>query len=177
MTPGPRLIVREPRELERAWIAEKLQGWWGSTLIVSASGSWESTRLPALVAAGEDDLAGVATFEMSETAVHLITLNAVEAGGGAGSALLAGVASQAKAAGCTRLWLTTTNDNIDALRFYQRRGLRITAVHRGAVDAARAIKPTIPLIGDYGISIRDELELELRLGSDAEVSLLRRPWG
>lgn len=165
MTAGPRLIVRDPREFERAWIAEKLQGWWGSTLIVSADGCWETTRLPVLVAAGQDDLAGVATFEISETAVHLITLNAVEAGGGAGSALLAGVAAQAKAAGCERLWLTTTNDNLDALRFYQRRGLRISAVHPGGVDAARAIKPTIPLVGDYGIAIHDELELELRLDS------------
>lgn len=75
MTAGPNLIVREPREVERAWIAEKLQGWWGSTLIVSANGAWETTRLPALVAARQDDLAGVATFEVSETGVHLITLN------------------------------------------------------------------------------------------------------
>ena len=64
------------------------------------------------------------------------------------------------AQGGGRLWLVTTNDNLDALRFYQRRGLRITAVAAGAVDEARKIKPGIPLLGDHGIAIRDEITLE-----------------
>jgi hypothetical protein len=55
----------------------------------------------------------------------------------------------------------TTNDNLDALRFYQRRGFRLAALHRGAVDDSRArLKPQIPPIGDHGIKLRDELELE-----------------
>ena len=64
----------------------------------------------------------------------------------------------------TRLWVITTNDNIDALRFYQRRGFCLVCVHRGAVDRSRAsLKPEIPLAGNYGIPLRDELELEKRL--------------
>ena len=66
-------------------------------------------------------------------------------------------------AGATRLWLTTTNDNLAAVGFYQRRGLRIVAVHRGAVDRARLLKPSIPVAGDNGIELHDELELELLL--------------
>ena len=159
------VIVREPRASERTWITERLHGWWGSTLIVTARGSWETTQLPALVAVDEDELAGVATFEISDAACQLVTLNAARPGRGVGSALLAAVANHAGAVGCERLWLTTTNDNLGALRFYQRRGLRITAVHRGSVDAARAIKPTIPLVGDHQIELGDELELELRLDS------------
>jgi hypothetical protein len=58
----------------------------------------------------------------------------------------------------------TTNDNLDAIRFYQRRGMRLVAVHRGAVDEARRIKPSIPLIGEHGIPIHDELEFEIALG-------------
>lgn len=54
----------------------------------------------------------------------------------------------------------TTNDNVDALRFYQRRGFRIVAVRTGAVDEARsALKPGIPHRGHYGIPLRDEIEL------------------
>jgi hypothetical protein len=64
---------------------------------------------------------------------------------------------------CRRVWLITTNDNLNALRFYQRRGMRPVAVHRGAVDEARRIKPTVSLTGDHGIPIRDELEFELVL--------------
>jgi RimJ/RimL family protein N-acetyltransferase len=66
-------------------------------------------------------------------------------------------------AGVGRVWLITTNDNTAALRFYQRLGFDLVALHRDAVDAARSIKPSIPLVGNDGIPIRHELELELRL--------------
>jgi hypothetical protein len=65
--------------------------------------------------------------------------------------------------GLRRLWLITTNDNLAALRFYQRRGMRITGVSPSAVDAARELKPSIPLTGAYGIGLHDELTLELTL--------------
>jgi Acetyltransferase (GNAT) family len=65
--------------------------------------------------------------------------------------------------GCARLWLVTTNDNVDALRFYQRHGFRLAAVHRGAVDDSRGrLKPEIPVVGAYGMPLRDEIELEKR---------------
>ncbi len=82
---------------------------------------------------------------------------------GVGSALLSAVTALAGAERCRRLWLGTTNDNLDALRFYQRRGMRLAAVHRGAVDRARELKPSIPREGLYGIPVHDELELELLL--------------
>ena len=69
-------------------------------------------------------------------------------------------------AGCTRLWLVTTNDNVDALRFYQRRGFRLARLRAGAVDESRAtLKPEIPTSGSYGIPLRDELELEMDLSA------------
>jgi hypothetical protein len=74
--------------------------------------------------------------------------------------LVIAAADLAVAVGCRRYWVLTTNDNVDALRFYQRRGFRLTAVRCGAVDEARrTVKPEIPLTGDYGIPIRDEIEL------------------
>jgi hypothetical protein len=73
------------------------------------------------------------------------------------------VVAAARAAGRTRVWLITTNDNLDALRFYQRRGFTLAALHRGAVARSRRLKPTIPEVGAHGIPIRDELELERRL--------------
>ena len=61
-----------------------------------------------------------------------------------------------------RLWLITTNDNTDALRFYLRRGFVLVAVHRDAVTYARqSIKPELPLVGYHQIPLRDEIELEL----------------
>jgi RimJ/RimL family protein N-acetyltransferase len=73
------------------------------------------------------------------------------------------VQQAAHQAGCRRLWLITTNDNTAALRFYQRRGFTLAAIHCDAVSRSRQIKPEIPLIGNDGIPIRDEIELEMWL--------------
>jgi hypothetical protein len=73
------------------------------------------------------------------------------------------VKDAARAQSCKRLWLITTNDNTHALRFYQRRGFVLVSVHANAVAAARAIKPQIPLLGNDGVPIRDEIELDLML--------------
>ena len=63
-----------------------------------------------------------------------------------------------------RLGLLTTNDNLHGLGFYQRRGLRLCALHAGALDHDRALKPEIPQVNpDNRIPMRDLLELELPL--------------
>jgi GNAT superfamily N-acetyltransferase len=137
---------------------------------------WQSTRVarrgslerpiehPALLADADGRLLGVLTYVIDGARCEVLTLHADERGRGVGSALLAEVKRVAAEAGCTTLWLITTNDNVDALRFYQRRGFRLAALHPGAVDYSRAhIKPEIPELGDHGIPLRDELELELEL--------------
>ncbi len=119
---------------------------------------------PALIAEEDRRLIGVLTYVPGGTQWEVLTLHAGERGRGVGTALIEGVRTRAEAAGGERLWLITTNDNVDALRFYQRRGFRLAALHRGAVDDCRArLKPEIPETGDYGIPIRDELELDLLL--------------
>jgi ribosomal protein S18 acetylase RimI-like enzyme len=118
----------------------------------------------ALIAEVDGRLAGVATLAQRGDEMEVLTLHAVDRGQGVGSALLAEAVRIARCRGCRRLWLITTNDNIDALRFYQRRGLRLAKLHAGAVDRSRAtLKPSIPATGDFGIPIRDELELDLDL--------------
>ena len=69
----------------------------------------------------------------------------------------------ARSVGCKRLWLITTNDNMHAVRFYQRRGFMLVAVHRNALAVSRKLKPEIPLIGVDGIPLRDEIELAMVL--------------
>ena len=80
-------------------------------------------------------------------------------GTGVGAALVEAVAADAAADGQAELWLVTTNDNLDAVRLYQRHGFRLTELHAGGVDRARELKPQIPLIGQHGIPMRDELVL------------------
>ncbi len=110
---------------------------------------------------------GLVTYRIEGQACEVVTLDSLEANIGIGTALVEAVREAATQAGCTRLWLITTNDNMDALRFYQKRGLRLVAVHRDAVTEARRSKPQIPWIGNDGIPLRDEIELELMLGEPA----------
>ena len=81
--------------------------------------------------------------------------------------MVSAVEGAARQAGCARLWLITTNDNIRALRFYQKRGMVLAALHRGALDESRRLKPSIPLVGMDGIPLRDEIEFELMLRENA----------
>ena len=92
---------------------------------------------------------------------EILTLHADQQWRGAGTALIEAAAQLARRQRCARLWVITTNDNVDALRFYQRRGFCLVRVHRSAVDRSRAsLKPEIPPVGAYGIPLRDEIELE-----------------
>jgi GNAT superfamily N-acetyltransferase len=120
---------------------------------------------PALLAEDEGGrLVGVLTYAIRGAECEVMTLHSDRRWSGVGSALLAEVERIARVAGCRRLWLITTNDNVDALRFYQRRGFRLAALRPGAVDDSRAqLKPEIPEVGEYGIPLRDELELEREL--------------
>jgi ribosomal protein S18 acetylase RimI-like enzyme len=120
---------------------------------------------PMLVAEENGRLVGLLTYIVTGAGCEVLTLHVDDRRRGLGSALIAEVKQIARGAGCTRLEVITTNDNVDALRFYQRRGFRLAAVRAGAVDASRAdLKPEIPAIGAHGIPIRDEIELEQQLG-------------
>jgi GNAT superfamily N-acetyltransferase len=160
----PRLSVRALREDEREWLDAHLRESWGSPVIVSRGRKRNAALLDAIVCLNGARWVGVATFELNGGDLELVTLDALERGIGAGSALLEAVATIARRRGCARVWLVTTNDNLDALRFYQRRGMRLVAVWPGAIDAARELKPEIAALGEHGIPIRDEIELELNLG-------------
>jgi len=119
---------------------------------------------PALVAEAADGrLLGMLTYVPGQDWRHceILTLHAGEQWHGAGTALIEEAGQLARRQGCSRLWVITTNDNVDALRFYQRREFCLVRVHCGAVDRSRAsLKPEIPPVGAYGIPMRDEIELE-----------------
>jgi len=100
------------------------------------------------------------TCHVYRPAANASATDSARPGRGVGTALIVAAEEVAQRAGCRRLWLITTNDNTHALRFYQKRGFVLAALHRNAVAASRARKPEIPLTGNDGIPIRDEIELE-----------------
>jgi len=149
-------------------MAQFIQDRWGSTQIVSRSTVHDTTQLPGYMAVHDDHPAGLVTYHIDMTGCEIVTLDSPFQGMGIGSALINAVRSAATEAGCSRLWVITTNDNLPALRFYQKRGFRLSGLYRGAVDQARKIKPQIPKIGVEGIPIHDEIELEMQLPTAEE---------
>jgi len=122
------------------------------------------TQIEGFYAEDEDgERVGLVTFEIIDEQCEIVTLDAFRKWQGIGTVLLKKVCEVARSRGCKRLWLITTNDNIDAIKFYQRRGLTIAAVHVNAMEFSRSIKPTIPLIGMNKIPLRDEIEFEIIL--------------
>jgi ribosomal protein S18 acetylase RimI-like enzyme len=134
---------------------------WGGDTVVAHGEAMTPSLLPGFAALLAGAIAGHAAYRIVGDRCELVSIEATPEGEGIGSRLLAAVDVAARDAACRTLWLTTTNDNLDALAFYQRRGFRLVALRPGAVDAARAsLKPSIPRIGAHGIPLRDELDLE-----------------
>ena len=148
---------------DREWACALLVERWGSTHMVTRGVLHDLARLPGLIAWLGSARAGLLTYRRDAACCEVLSLDSVISGAGVGSALLTAVQTSARTAGCRRVWLVTTNDNTPALRFYQRRGFSLVALHCGAVEAARALKPEIPLSGIDEIALRDEIELEFLL--------------
>ncbi|WP_433293452.1 N-acetyltransferase family protein [Actinoplanes sp. CA-030573] len=156
------IAVRAATPADHPRIVDLLTRSWGETVVVGHGVRYDAAELPALLAERRGRLAGLLTYDIGSEGLEVVSIDAVVRHAGVGTALLNAAAELAWAKGLDRLWLITTNDNIDALRFYQRRGMRIEGVTRGGVDASRRLKPGIPLVGDYGIEMHDEITLEMR---------------
>jgi GNAT superfamily N-acetyltransferase len=162
LAPHAELRVRALRDDERAWAAGVVRESWDET-VVSGGREHRPAVLPAVVAEADGERAGLATYLIEDGDCELVTLDALTVGGGIGGALVEALADTARAAGCTRLHVVTTNDNLPALRLYQRHGFVLAAVRLDGVAASRRRKPQIPATGHAGIPIRDELVLERAL--------------
>lgn len=154
------LQIQPPQtEADRTWLTAVWKEEWGGEVMVTRGKSYRLSELAALIAWDGSERVGLATYVIHGHSCELMSLNALNRGRGVGSSLLAAVEGAARQAGCTRIWLITSNDNLDALKFYQRKGYRLETVHVGAIDEARQLKPSIPLVGYYEIPIHDEWEL------------------
>jgi GNAT superfamily N-acetyltransferase len=159
LAPHAAVTVRALRDDERAWAAGVIDESWGE-VVIAGGRELRPAQLPALVAEAGDEPAGLATYLVEDGDCELVTLDALTIGRGIGGALVEGVAEAARAAGARRVHLVTTNDNLPALRMYQRHGFVLAQLRAGAVDEARKRKPQISPTGHAGIPIRDELVLQ-----------------
>ncbi len=156
--------IRPLTESDRAWAVELEAETWSAPVVARLGELVDPSGLPGFVALLDGQRAGLASYAVRGDECELVTIRSLREGHGVGRALLDAVRGVAIEAGCTRLWLITTNDNLRALELFQRWGMDIVAFHRDAVtEARRHLKPSIPEHGAHGIPIAHELELELRL--------------
>jgi ribosomal protein S18 acetylase RimI-like enzyme len=138
-------------------------GRWHSAKVVSRGKVHYADGLPGFVALLGNRRVGLLTYRIESGEWEIVTLDSLMERIGIGTSLIRAVRSVAVSSKCRRLWLITTNDNLNALRFYQRRGFSIAALYRNALDLSRKLKPEIPRMGLDEIPLRDELELETLL--------------
>lgn len=154
---------RQKNPSDDAWISEVATRLWGSVEIISKEHTYNILKLPNVVGIKDGKPVGFASWVCEGSECEIVALYAAHEKQGLGTALIERTKETAKADGCVRLWLMTTNDNTKALRFYQKRGFVITAVRINAIEVQRKLKSEIPLIGNDGIPIRDEIELAMIL--------------
>jgi ribosomal protein S18 acetylase RimI-like enzyme len=148
---------------DKPWVNRLFQQNWGSAIMVTRGKVHRADELPGFIAIHNGKPAGLITYEIVGDRCEITSMNSLVEGRGIGSALVDAIKDAASQAGCRRLWLITTNDNTAALRFWQKRGFKLAAVYPDAVAQSRRIKPEIPVIGNDGIPIRDEIELDMTL--------------
>jgi len=150
---------------DRPWTREFLVQQAGATRMVSRGRLHSCDELPGFAAILDGAKVGLLNYRIDGSELEVVTLYCAVRRRGVGSALLAAATASARRAGCSRLWLVTTNDNTRAIAFYRRRGMKLAAVHRDALVESRKLKPEIPLIGHGGETIRDEVEFEILLSA------------
>ncbi|MBN1880494.1 GNAT family N-acetyltransferase [bacterium] len=157
--------IRKKTDGDQAWIDAFISDHWGEEFIVVHAERFRPGELDGFVAFDlSGQVIGLITYVILQNQCEVMTLNSVREGIGVGTALLHAVQAVASGCGCQRIWLITTNDNLSALGFYQKRGYELVKINRHALEKSRKLKSSIPLIASNGIPIRDEIELELLLG-------------
>jgi len=162
---GARWSVRPIEPSDRDWLREVLAPRWGGPWQAYGGELVDAARADGLLACDAASVrAGFLLHRPVAVGWEIVLLDAFQPGRGIGTALVGACETAARAAGASRLAVMTTNDNLRALRFYQRRGFKLVALRPGAVDAARCeLKASIPETGEHGILICDEIVLNLGL--------------
>ncbi len=161
------VVIREYEESDRAWAEAFMEEEFGGAVQARRGELIDVLALPGYVAERDGRPVGLVTYRRENDEGELAFIVAFERRQGIGTALLE--ASIEALVACNRIWLVTTNDNLEALRFYQRRGFRLAALRPGAVDDSRQrLKPRIGTVGEFGIPLRDELELELHPAASSD---------
>lgn len=149
----------ESRDRER--VAAFIERHWHDRKVMSRGRVFFPHEKDGFVEERDGEIVGLLTYYINAEEMEILTLNSTLEGAGIGSSLMLNAIEAARKAQCRKVTLTTTNDHLRAIGFYQRLGFRMVAINLGVVDDARRVKPTIPEFGERGVRIQDEVVMEL----------------
>lgn len=154
----PPVLVHEATDADRALVRDLFQRDFGRGRIVAFGEVMNIEEMPALVAVMHEDVSGALAYRLRGDGLHIVALatDALWQRSGVGGHLVAEAELLARRLSLARIVVTTTNDNLPALYFYQRRGYLISAVIPGSVLAHTGQAR----VGFAGIPVRDEVQLE-----------------
>jgi N-acetylglutamate synthase-like GNAT family acetyltransferase len=152
----------EPKDAE--WIKSIYIQYWGGGFVVSRGKVIKIEEFDGgYIAEQRNKKAGLITYKINGNELEITGLVSIDEKKGIGTDLVNSIVNLAKQKGTKRVCLVTTNDNLNALGFWQKRGFKIVKVLPNAMEATRKLKPSLPLIGENGIPLRDEIELKMTL--------------
>ena len=159
ITMGYERIDSRNRQLVNSFLKEH---WYTTTMVIRGK-EIDMTQTEGFYLAEKERIFGLITYMVYEDILEITSLNSLRENQGIGSELTELVVREAKERGLRKVVLITTNDNINAIRFYQKRGFDMARLFRNALEASRRLKPEIPLLGENDIPLRHEIEFELLL--------------
>lgn len=136
--------------------------WYTATMVIRGN-IIDMTKTEGFYFCEGENIIGLITYIVYDNILEITSLDSLRENQGIGSKLLETVIREAKERNFQKIILITTNDNINAIRFYQKRGFDMVHLFRNALDTSRKLKPEIPLIGENSIPLRHELEFELSI--------------
>ena len=133
---------------------------WHTTTMIIRGKEIDMTKTEGFYFRNGENIIGLITYIVYDNILEITSLDSVYENRGIGSKLVQTVIQEAKERKFQKIVLITTNDNINAIKFYQKRGFDMVRLFHNALDVSRKLKPEIPLIGDNSIPLRHEIEFE-----------------
>ena len=129
---------------DREEISLFIEKHWHSRRVMSRGHAYYPHEQDGFIERINEEIVGLLTFRMDDDGIEILTLNATHVGQGIGTSLMLAAIQASRDSNCERIWLTTTNDNLRGLGFYQRLGFRLIEINIDAVDEGRKVNPETP---------------------------------